>query len=109
LPEKELDSMADRTLRTTVHIGGTAYAPGTAEADIAPEHREGITNPDVWAGTEDQGDVIVQSAPVFDLPAEPGEGLASGYDPADAGQVAPSDEAPAASKKAAQKRTEAPK
>lgn len=82
--------MADRTLRTTVHVGGSVYGPGTSEADIAPEHREGITNPDVWAGDdEDQGDVIVQSAPVFDLPAEPGEGLASGYDPADAGQVDP--------------------
>lgn len=44
--------MAERTLRYTVHAGGTVYRSGTAESEIDAAHRELITNPKVW----DDGD-----------------------------------------------------
>jgi hypothetical protein len=40
--------MADRKLARPVHVGGVAYAAGTAEGDIDGEHLKLITNEKAW-------------------------------------------------------------
>lgn len=40
--------MTDRKLARPMFVGGVEYAAGTAEKDIAAEHRELIKNPKAW-------------------------------------------------------------